>query len=107
MGVAAVGRHLDELGLAAQQRHRGELDHGVMRERTARLALASGAMAAVDEHRRTLEPEADLAAGATALGGRVIAWYDFHLSTPFSSDARVRVLSRLVESCGRRADDAS
>src|SRR5438477_579011 len=52
--LAAVGRCIDELGLACDERQTIRLDHRIQGERGAGLALAPAAVAAVHEERLRL-----------------------------------------------------
>src|SRR3546814_4516566 len=66
LSLAAAGRRVDGVRLAAKQFDTGGLDHRVERERAAGLALAPAAVAAMHEQRHRGEAVAHGAAGATA-----------------------------------------
>lgn len=75
VAAPAVGGHPRVPRFALQHLQMPGLDHQVVREGAAGLALAARAMAGVDEQRRLRQPERKCATGASALDGR-------HRATP-------------------------
>src|SRR6185312_225669 len=76
---AAIGRHRVGDRRAGEDRHPVGLDHGVDSKGRAGLPLAILAVAAMDEHRRALQPVPHRAAGASAFeraGHRNYSRYD-------------------------------
>src|SRR3546814_18529715 len=72
LSLAAAGRRVDGVRLAAEQFDTGGLDHRVERERAAGLALAPAAVAAMHEQRHRGEAVAHGAAGVPAFVRSVV-----------------------------------